>query len=72
MNATQRDNDGFAFEPCSVEVWRWGPKVRLAIRSEDSVGKCIELTLEDARDLAQRLTSTITGTRRAIRDEPQA
>lgn len=72
VKATQRDDDGFAFEPCSVEVWRWGRAIRLAIRSEDSVGKCIELSLDDAADLAQRLTATINADKRRIRDEPQA
>ena len=66
------DNDRFAFEACSVEVWRWGRSVRLAIRSEDSPGKCIELSLDDAQDLAHRLTATINTDKRAIRDEPQA
>jgi hypothetical protein len=44
----------------------------LAIRSEVSVGKCIELSLDEAQDLADRLTSTMTGEKRRIRDEPQA
>lgn len=53
------DDEGFALESCSVEVWRWGRKIRLAIRSEDSVGKCIELSPDDAMDLSHRLVATI-------------
>jgi hypothetical protein len=67
-----RNDDGFAFEACSVEVWRWGRAIRLAIRSEESVGKCIELNLDEAHDLAERILSTMRGMKRPIRDEPQA
>lgn len=72
VEATQRDDDGFAFESCSVEVWRWGRRIRLAIRSEDSVGKCIELELAEAMELSERLVATINADKRRIRDEPQA
>jgi hypothetical protein len=65
-------DDGFIYEDCSVEVWRWGSSIRLAIRSRQSVGKCIELSLEDAQDLAERLLSSMNADRRRIRDEPQA
>jgi hypothetical protein len=60
------------FENCSVEVARWGPNVWLAIRSEQSVGKAIELTLDEASDLAAELTRAASSTQRRIRDEPRA
>jgi hypothetical protein len=59
-------------EDASVEVWRWGRSIRLAIRSRQSVGKCIELSLDDAQSLAERLISTMNADRRKVRDEPQA
>ena len=59
-------------EMASVEVWRWGTSIRLAIRSEDSVGKCIELSVPDARDLAERLLSTINAGKRKVKDDPRA
>jgi hypothetical protein len=66
------DEKGWHDESASVEVWRWGPKVRLAIRSEDSVGKAIELTLDEARSLAAQLDSATRSGTRKVRDEPQA
>ena len=56
----------------SVEVTRWGDKVWLTIRSEQSVGKAIELTLDDAREVAALLTRSASSVARKIRDEPQA
>ena len=70
--AEGRAADGFAWESCSVEVWRWGRSIRLAIRSEDSIGKCIELSLDDAQDLAARLTATINAGKRRVKDDPRA
>ena len=72
MADNEQDEEGFRHESCSVEVWRWGRAVRLAVRSEDSPGKCIELSLDDAQDLAHRLTATINADKRRIRDEPRA
>jgi hypothetical protein len=72
MASLLASRDTFKLEDCSVEVWRWGASIRLAIRSRQSVGKCIELSLEDAQDLAERLLSTMNADRRRIRDEPQA
>lgn len=59
-------------ENASVEVWRWGGAVRVAIRSENSVGKSIELPLPDARDLAERLLAAVNSNRRKVKDEPQS
>ena len=72
MDEQETDSDGFGFEDCSVEVWRWGRSIRVAIRSAQSTGKCIELSLDDAQNLAERLIGTINADRRKIRDEPQA
>lgn len=72
MPANEVENENFQLENASVEVWRWGSGMRLAIRSEQSVGKCIELSLDDACELAERIVATMKGTKRAIRDEPQA
>lgn len=68
---TERDG-GWHSENASVEVWRWGPTVRLAIRSEDSTGKAIELTFEEARSLAAQLDRATRSTTRLVKDEPQA
>ena len=65
-------DDQWREENCSVEVIRWGPAVWVAIRSEQSVGKAVELTLDEARDLAAELTRAANSTKRRIRDEPQA
>ena len=65
-------DDDWCEENASVEVWRWGRVVRLAIRSEQSIGKCIELTLEEARSLAADLDCSTRIHARKVRDEPQA
>ncbi|MDE2106117.1 MAG: hypothetical protein KGL39_53335 [Patescibacteria group bacterium] len=59
-------------ENASVEVWRWGRAVRLAIRSEDSAGKAVELTLAEARTIGDQLLRAATPQGRLIRDEPLA
>lgn len=66
------DDEGFVMEACSIEVWRWGDAIRIAIRSQDSVGKCIELPIDEARDFANRVSASASNFVRAIRDEPQA
>lgn len=64
--------EGWSTENASIEVWRWGPHVRLGIRSETSTGKAIELTLEEARSLADDLDRATRLYSRKVRDEPQA
>ena len=65
-------DEGWHYENASVEVWRWGPVVHLAIRSEDSKGKATELTLGEAKTLAEQLFACATSQQRKVRDEPQA
>ena len=59
-------------EPASIEVWRWGRAVRVAIRSEKSMGKAIELTRQEARDLISDIERALLSTVRKVRDEPRA
>lgn len=59
-------------ENASVEVLRWGASIWLTIRSEQSVGKAIELTLDEARRVGRELERAASSTQRRIRDEPQA
>ncbi len=72
MEPLSDQNDGWRQESASVEVWRGGSAGRIAIRSEESAGNAIELTLEEARSLAAHLDRATRVASRMVRDEPQA
>jgi hypothetical protein len=65
-------SDETRMENASVEVWREGPEVWIAIRSEQSVGKAVALSRDEAREVAGLLTRSANGDLRPIRDNPQA
>lgn len=59
-------------ENASVEVARLGPDVWLTIRSEQSVGKSIALTVADAEEVATLLQRSARSHLRRVKDRPQA
>lgn len=57
-------------ENASVEVARWGSEIWLTIRSEQSVGKSIGLSIAEAEEVASLLQRSAGSTLRRVQDEP--
>lgn len=64
MNFDERE------ENASVEVARWGSEVWLTIRSEQSVGKSIGLSVVEAEEVATLLRRSASSTPHRVQDEP--